>query len=264
MSSPFFYLAVLFAVTFGCAFLCVYCTASIVQVSNGFSLLDPEISNGLKVRKWFLSLVVFASSMRCVSCIIEFGIFTAIVVREDLPVSTISYYTDNSETSSNKHMESSSIPFHREIFNDSIIPRTVMALRTLPLLCFLSYYALVCFYITNMYLSAVGHDTFTLRLVWGALNAVVYIYAAYYIIVQPNIQSLDIICLSVVSVYMMLLVTVSSMIRHFYTRNSSFPQSNGLRRVFLRLSVMTIISLAALFVCGFLLFVEWDGWFAKM
>jgi hypothetical protein len=177
--SPLLYLIQLVVIIFSALTVCILCTVKLVQVSNGFSLLDPDISPGLRIRKWFLFSVAVASSSRCIACILEFVIFAITVLRESKEIGYISYY-DNF---------------------DRLVPYVIFLCRVIPTLLYLTYNALLGLYLSNLSRSVRGLSFTTTRTGWITTNSMILLAVIQYLFFFPSPFLLNILCLFAVILY---------------------------------------------------------------
>ena len=234
--SPLLYLILLVLIIFSSLSVCILCVVKLVQVSNGFSLLDPDVSPGLRIRKWFLYVIAAATGLRCLSSVIEFIIFTIKVVKEDEPTESISYYENNK--------------FHYAL------PDVVFICRVLPTILFLAYYALLGLYISNLSHSIRGQDFTLVRNGWVAGNAMVVFAVFQYLFIFPNPSVLNVVCLIVVLFYSLWMAWSAYWVLDLYRSSSNNSNSGGggsasggavgAKRVLARMVYLVAVAAAAL------------------
>mmetsp|Transcript_16012 Transcript_16012/g.26871 ORF Transcript_16012/g.26871 Transcript_16012/m.26871 type:complete len:479 (-) Transcript_16012:154-1590(-) len=165
--TPLFYLIAIVLTIFSSLSLSIYCVVKIVQVSNGFSLLDPEASSGLRIRKWFLLIVAAANGLRCVGSMTEFFAFSVKVVRDDENAnSSVSYYDT-------KNFQSTA-PY--AIFISRLLP------STLHFMC----YALLALYVAYLSHSIWGADFSMVRILWISCNFVLGLAVLQFMFAFPS------------------------------------------------------------------------------
>lgn len=226
MISLLSYLVILVLIVFSSLSVSILCVVKVVQVFHGFSLLDPDVSVGLKLRKWFISGIAVANGLRCLSSTIEFATFAIMVVKEDRPPSSISYYNG---------------------FNNRI-PFVLLVCRVLPTLFFLAYYAYLALYLAGLTYSLRGEDISTVNMLWTAANAVLSLVLLQFLLFQTNLFVLNIVCFIVVCMYASLIGWYSNALNQFYVHNQEVMSRSPTnpRKVFARLQYLSSIALSAL------------------
>lgn len=227
MVSLLFYLVVVVLIIFSSLAVFILGVVKVVQVSNGFSLLDPDVSDGLKMRKWFISGVAIANGLRCFSSATELVIFSIMVVKEDLPPSSISYYGGGFE---------------------NIIPYVLLVCRVLPTLLFLAYYAYLALYFAGLSYSLRGGEFTTVKMAWTAANAVLSLVLLQFLFVQTKPFALNIVCFVAVCLYAWLIGWYSKTLQQFFVHNQEVMAGapSNPRKVFARLQYLSSIALSAL------------------
>lgn len=226
MVSLLIYLIVLVSIIFSSLSVFILCVVKVVQVSNGFSLLDPDVSMGLKLRKWFISGIAIANGLRCLSSAIEFTTFSIMVVKEDQPPSSISYY-DGYE----QH-----------------IPYALLLCRVLPTLFFLAYYAYLALYLAGLAYTLRGDEISTVNMLWTAANAVLCLVLLQFLFFQTNLFALNIVCFIVVCMYASLIGWYANVLNQFFVHNQEVMGRSPAnpRKVFARLQYLSSTALSAL------------------
>ncbi|KAJ1409269.1 hypothetical protein B484DRAFT_456113 [Ochromonadaceae sp. CCMP2298] len=205
--TPLLYLIVIVLTIFTSFSVCIYCIVKIVQVSNGFSLLDPEASSGLRIRKWFLFSIATANCCRCLGSLTEFLAFSITVVRDDRTTSSISFY----------EKDSLQAPLPYVIFLCRMLPTT---------LCFF-YYALLALYVSHLYHSMWGMEFYRVRTGWVLCNAVVALATLQYLFAFPNPFAVQVLFLTTALVYACWLAGHAVAISSFYGGTGSSANSSG-------------------------------------
>lgn len=228
MLSLLLYLVALVSTIFCSLVVFILCVSKVVQVSNGFSLLDPEVSTGLRIRKWLLMGIASANGMRCLSATVEFIIFSIKVVKDDQPTSSISYYDG----------------FQKPV------PFTIFISRVFPTILFLACYGFMALYVSELYYTVRELKFSTIRTSWMAINLLLLVALMQYLVISSNPRVLNIIGLVAVSVYSLWIAWFAYSLNRFFFHNeeSLSGPSTGQRKVFSRLLVMVAIGLSAL-VC---------------
>ena len=228
MLSLLLYLTVLVSILFSSLTVFILCVVKVVQVSNGFSLLDPEVSTGLQVRKWLLVGIATANGLRCISSAVEFIIFSIKVVKDDEPTSSVSYYDTFSEA----------------------IPFTIFVCRILPTLLFLSCYSCMAMYISELYYAVRELKFSNIRTSWVAINLLLLVALSQYLVTSSNPRFWSIIGLVTVTIYSTWIFWFSYCLNQFYSHNeeslTSSSAGRGQRKVFSRLQYLVCIGMSAL------------------
>ena len=227
MSTPLLYLIINVLVIFASLFVCIYCIIKVVQVSNGFSLLDPEASNGLRIRKWFLLGVALATGFRCSLSLCEFVTFSIKVVKGDADIYSISYYGGLSRTLD--------------------APYLIFVCRTLPTLLYLGYLGLVALYVAYLHHTWFGLDFSIARIVWISCNAVLCVTVLQYIFVYPMPSAINIIYLCMESALLLTVLRYSVSIWNFLSDNNPITGSTT-RKVGKRFFYFTVLNLSSLLI----------------
>lgn len=215
------YLALLLCCVFAALFLAVYCLIKIVQVSNGFSLLDPDASNGLRIRKWFLLGISLANTLRFISSLAEFIIFSIKVVKDNADVESISFY---STTNAN-------------------IPYAVFIARMLPSISFCGNFSLVSLYLAYLHHTLRGADFSPVRIGWILTNAILFVAALQYVIVFPFLLAENCVIFTAEIILVAVIARYSYSVANFLATNSTMGIS---KRMIDRFNIFVLMTLVAL------------------
>ena len=63
--------------------VCITSILKIVRVSSGFSLLDPDATSGMRMKKWIMCFVVISNAILFISSLIEIFLFLLYVLNND-------------------------------------------------------------------------------------------------------------------------------------------------------------------------------------
>lgn len=231
MLSLVLYLLVLVCIIFCSLTVFILCVSKVVQVSNGFSLLDPEVSTGLRVRKWLLVGLAVANGMRCIASTVEFIIFSIKIVKDDQPTSSISYYDGFQQP----------------------IPFTIFICRVFPTVLFLACYGTMALYVSELYYSVRELKFSSIRTFWVAINLLFLVAFVQYLVISSNPRILNIIGLVAVIIYSLWISWFAFSLHAYFFHASETSlavsvsgPSVGQRKVFARLEVMVCVGLTAL------------------
>lgn len=95
--SKVIYLTALIVSSFGALLVLMYACLRLLKVSNGYSLLDPDISDGHRIRKWFLLAMVIFSGTQLICSLVELFLFSIDLKIDGILVDNASLFDKSAE-----------------------------------------------------------------------------------------------------------------------------------------------------------------------
>lgn len=229
MLGLFVYLVSLAVIIFASLSVSILCSVKVLQPPG---LFDVDLSTGSLARKRFIVCIGSACILRCLFSSLEFIVFAINVVKENKPTSSISYYSGFDHTSTS---------------------RLVFACRVLPTLLFLGYYGIIGDYFASLFYSIRESSYYAFRMLYFGLAASATLVILFFLLVMPDPQVLNLVCLVVVIFLSCWIVRHTFGINKFYTNNEDvLLESSNIDqgRLLARMQRVVVVALVALLSCA--------------
>lgn len=160
------YLTFLLLLSISSAGTGIYAITKVVNVSNGFSLLDPDISSGLKIRKWFLSCVAACNMARFIGTFVE-----SVVIFQLIMTETQSMFSDALE---------------RGYYRGDVELDAIPTCRALPTALYLSIYFFAALYFARLNCDLIGGRFYIMKHILLTLMLLSFICCCIALFVMEN------------------------------------------------------------------------------